>query len=278
MYDPAAMPMPKLPANAREVRAAQPERRRRQFVDDERMIRVMRAKYFGAITHIDDQVGRLLGELRRLGMADNTLVLFTADHGNMLGDHGRWFKGVQYEGSARVPLLWRGPKGSRENGGRVVDKVVENTDLMPSILETAGLPLPEGVQGRSFLKLARQGDPTWKNRCFSQLRSGSLLEGGFKYIDNSLDGTGSRELYDLANDPVEHRNLSDDPRHRERVSEMARSMAAWRADRPAPARVQGMSAPDYSLISKAERDEAAANAPDALEAAGAERKGGSKKR
>jgi len=268
MYDPDGMPIPKLPPDAKQARAAQTGRSRRHWVDDERMMRVMSAKYYGAITHIDDQVGRLSGELKRLGMAENTLVLFTADHGNMLGDRGRWFKGLQYEGSARVPLLWRGPKGSKENGGRTVNQVIENTDLMPSILEAAGLPVPEGVQGRSFLKLARGGDPRWKNRCFSQLRSGMLLDGPFKYIDNSLDGTGSRELYDLANDPKEGRNLGADAKHRERVTEMATQVAAWRADHPAPAKVKGLAAPDYSLISSAERQEAVANAPDTIETAG----------
>src|SRR6266566_6038842 len=92
---------------------------RRRFIEDERMMRVMSAAYYGTIAHVDYHVGKLLDELEKLGMADNTLVLFTADHGNMLGDHGRWFKGVMYEGSSHVPLLWRGPKDAKENTGRV---------------------------------------------------------------------------------------------------------------------------------------------------------------
>ncbi len=279
MYDPKAMPIPKLPPNAAALRAEQRDRARRHYVDNEEMMRVMSAKYYGAITHIDAQLGRLFGELRRLNMADDTLVLFTADHGNMLGDRGRWFKGLQYEGSAHVPLIWRGPKGAKENGGRVVNKVIENTDLAPTILEAAGLSAPEGIQGSSFLKLARGQDAGWKNRCYSQLRSGMLLDGNLKYIDNSLGGTGSRELYDLANDPKEERNLSADPKQKERVVEMARAVAAWRADRPAPVRVNGLSTPAYATVSAKERDQAIANAPDVLEAAGAERtKGGRKKK
>lgn len=246
MYDPKAIPIPKLPPDAREVRMRQRDRARRQFVDDEQMMRVMSAKYYGAITHIDDQLGRLFTELERLGMADDTLVLFTADHGNMLGDRGRWFKGVQYEGSAHVPLLWRGPKGAAENRGQTVDKVVENTDLMPSILETAGIPVPEGVQGRSFLKLARRQDPQWKNRCYSQLRSGMVLDGQWKLIENSLDGTGLRELYDLRNDPKEERDLAADPKQRERVEAGLRQLRAWRAMRPEPVKVTGMATPRYA--------------------------------
>ena len=102
-------------------------------------------------------MGRLLGELERLGMADNTLVLFTADHGNMLGDRGRMFKGIMYEGSTHVPLIWRGPKGAAENNGRVEHKLIENTDLLPSILETAGLPVPERRAGLQFPQARARG-------------------------------------------------------------------------------------------------------------------------
>jgi arylsulfatase len=265
MYDPAAMPVPKLPPNAKELRAAQSGRSRRHYVDDERMIRVMSAIYYGAITQVDDQIGRILAELDKLGMADNTLVLFTADHGNMLGQHGRWFKGLQYEGSARIPLLWRGPKGAPENGGHVVDKHIENTDLAPTILETAGLPIPEGMQGRSFLKLARGKDTNWKNRCFSQLRSGMLLDGRWKLIDDSLDCTGPRELYDLRNDPKEEHNLAGDPKQRDRVAEYCKRLTAWRADHPAPVKIAGMPAPAYAHISDEERRKAVRNAPDNVE-------------
>jgi arylsulfatase A-like enzyme len=255
MYDPNAIPVPKLPADAAAQRAACGDRR--HCVDDERMMRVMSAIYYGSITHIDTQLARLFGELNKLGMADNTLILFTADHGNMLGDRGRWFKGVQYDGSARVPLLWKGPKGAKENGGRVVENVVDNADLAPSILEAAGLPVPEGMQGRSFLKLARGEAAGWRDRSYSQLRSGMLLDGDYKYIDNSLDGTGPKELYDMRNDPKEQRDLSSDPKQKDRLAQYARDMAAWRADRPAPVKIAGMATPRYAQLTEAERREAA---------------------
>src|SRR5438876_6061004 len=112
-YDPNAIPVPKLPANIHELREAQRGQGRRRFIEDERMMRVMSAAYYGAIAHVDYHVGKLLDELDKLGMSGNTLVLFTADHGNMLGDHGRWFKGVMYEGSSHVPLIWRDPKAPK---------------------------------------------------------------------------------------------------------------------------------------------------------------------
>jgi arylsulfatase A-like enzyme len=226
------------------------------------MVRVMTSKYFGAIHHIDWAVGKLLRELDTLGMAGNTLVLFTADHGNMLGERGRWFKDLQYEGSARVPLIWRGPNGSKENGGRLVTKPVDNTDLLPSILDAVGLPIPPGVQGRSFVPLARGTNTDWKRYSFSQLKSGMLLDGNWKLIDNSLDGTGTCELYDLRNDPREGRDLARDARQRERIAQYRRELASWRADRPAPVKITGMSTPDYAHISAEEREKTRAEAPE----------------
>jgi arylsulfatase A-like enzyme len=260
-YDPASIPVPKLPENIHELRSAQRGRGMRKFIEDERMMRVMSAAYYGAIAHIDDQVGKLLNELDKLGMADNTLVLFTADHGNMLGDHGRWFKGVMYEGSSHVPLIWRGPKGAKENSGRVEERIIENTDLMPTIMESVGLPVPERVQGRSFLKLACGKDPAWKDRCFSQLATGMIRTPGWKLIDNSQDLSGTFELYDMRNDPKEQRNVVDTPKHRDRVVEFRKRLTAWRADKPAPVKIPGMKEPEYTNISAAERAELVRNSP-----------------
>ena len=103
-------------------------------------------------------------------MADNTIVMFTADHGNMLGDHGRWFKGVMYEGSAHVPssgAARREPRKRRQGRAR---KSVENIDVMPTFLEAAGLPCRQGVQGKSFVKLARGATPNGRTRFFAIAR------------------------------------------------------------------------------------------------------------
>lgn len=264
MYDPASLPVPKLPADIRQIRAAQPARFQRFYIDDERMLRVMTSAYYGAITHIDEQVGRILDELERLGMADNTLVLFTADHGNMLGDHGRWFKDVMYEGSTHVPLLWRGPRGARENGGQVQRRIVENIDLLPSILETAGLPVPEGVQGRGFLELLRGGDANWKDRCYSQLWTAMVRTPEWKFIDNSRDLSGSFELYRMSDDPKEEHDVADNPKYRGLVSDFKEQLKQWRSTRPAPVIIPGMPQPDYARVSEQERAGLWSKAPDNL--------------
>ncbi len=261
-YNPADIPIPKLPANIKEIRAAEHGLGKRKFIDDEQMLRMMSAAYYGAISHIDDHVGKLLSELDRLGMADNTLVLFTADHGNMLGDRGRMFKTVMYEGSSHVPLIWRGPKGAPENTGRLESKIVENTDLLPTIFDAAGVPTPAGVQGRSFLKLARGKDDGWKDRCYSQLATAMVRTPDWKLIDNSRNLGSTFELYDMRNDPKEERNVVNDPRHRDMVENYKGRLTSWRTDKPAPVKIPGMAEPDYARISDEERAAIVKDAPE----------------
>lgn len=276
-YDPNAIPIPKLPPNIKELRAREHGRGKRHLIDDEKMLRAISGVYYGAIAHVDAQVGKLLGELERLGMADDTMILFTADHGNMLGDRGRMFKGVMYEGSSHVPLLFRGPKGAAENKGRVEDKIIEATDVMPTIMETAGLPIPAGVQGRSFLKVARGEEKNWKDRAFSQLATAMVRTPGFKLIDNSRNLSGSLELYDMRNDPKEERNLVNEAKHKEMIAEFKKQLTTWRADKPAPIKVPGMPTPAYAYISAEERKNALEHLP-ADERRESPRKGGKRRK
>ena len=260
MYDPDKVPIFKLPAGAHAMREQARGRQKRHVIDDERMERVITSKYFGAITNVDDNIGRLFAELERLGMMDNTLILFTADHGNMLGEKARWFKGLEYEGSAHIPLLWRGPKGAPENTGRVETKIIENTDLTPTLLDYIGAPIPEGMQGRSFLKLARGGDAKWKDTCFSHLRSGMIRTPEWKLIANRDDGS-DLELYDMRKDPHEERNLAAEPARRALVAELNGSLKRRLAEKPAPPKIAGMETPAYAFISDKERRELIGAAP-----------------
>ena len=183
----------------------------------------LQAAYYAMIELIDDQVGRVLDALGESGQADDTLVIFTSDHGEMLGDHGLIQKGCRfYEGLVRVPLIlsWPGTIGA----GRESDALVELTDLAPTLLEAAGEPVPEWMQGRSLLPMStgaavpldRHRDAVWCEY-FDALdapdatRATMYRRGRHKLV--VYHGHGLGELYDLERDPGEFDNLWDDPRH-----------------------------------------------------------------
>ena len=182
--------------------------------------RTLQAAYYAMIELIDDQVGRMLDALRDSGQADDTLVLFTSDHGEMLGDHGLIQKGCRfYEGLVRVPLILAWPGTIR--AGLVSDALVELTDLAPTLLQAAGAPVPEWMQGRSLLPLAGGGADPRRHRdavlCeyFDALdapdatRATMYRERRYKLV--VYHGHGLGELYDLEQDPGEFDNLWDDP-------------------------------------------------------------------
>ena len=118
---------------------------------DDQTLQRARAGYYGHMSHIDQQVNRLLESLTEAGVADDTYVAFVSDHGEMMGDHDMWRKGYPYEGSAHVPLILRGPAGGRVARGVVDERIAELRDVMPTLLDCAGLPIPAGLDGRSLL-------------------------------------------------------------------------------------------------------------------------------
>jgi len=151
----------------------------------------------------------------------NTVVLFTSDHGEMLGDHYLWRKCVPYEGSARVPLLIRAPERFGLRKGSVVDEPVCLEDIMPTLLEMAGVDVPQTVQGRSLLPLMRGERVEW--RPYLHIEHApmhhTLTDGRQKYIWHVADGR--EQLFDLDSDPHELHDLARDP-------ERADAVARWR--------------------------------------------------
>src|SRR4051794_37213957 len=123
-----------------------------------------RVGYYGSITFIDHQLGRFFYEAERAvpGFWRDTLVLFTSDHGDMLGDHHHWRKTYAYEGSARVPWIVRPPASWGIQGGGTIDRVVELRDILPTLWDAAGVETPSTVDGASVLSLLRDGDAAWR--------------------------------------------------------------------------------------------------------------------
>lgn len=178
---------------------------------DAETVRRARAAYYASIRHVDLQLNRFLTGLVEHGLADDTWVLFTSDHGEMLGDHHMYRKAYPYEGSARVPLVLAGP-GSKP--GVVCDDVVELRDVLPTLLDCAGLAVPDSVDGRSLLPLA-QGGPhpvrEWLHGEHELLGESFqwVVDDRWKYI--WLSGSGREQLFDLRKDPRETRDLVATP-------------------------------------------------------------------
>jgi arylsulfatase A-like enzyme len=259
MYDPKDIPAPKIPEQVKAERAEAIRQKQRgpmrHLIDNEEMARVLMAKYLGHVTNVDDNVGRLLKELEDLGLARDTLIVFTADHGNMLGDLGRWFKGVMYEGSSRIPLMIKAPGGSKYaehfNRGKVVREIVENIDVMPTLCEMIGVPLPkEGIQGRSLTALTAGTEKNWKNRAFAQRTTLMVRTPQYKLIKDERKakrgGEGAYELYDLTKDPKEEHDLAADPQYKAVVEELAKQIDAWQKDVPPPAEFPGIKPPPFA--------------------------------
>jgi choline-sulfatase len=166
-------------------------------------IDVSRRQYCGSTALIDDQIGAILAALEERGMAEDTTIVYTSDHGEMLGDHGLYAKSVSYEPALRVPLLVAGPG---IEGGRVSDALVELNDVNPTVCELAGLPPQEGIDARSFAPLLRGERAAHRSETISTIRQFQCVRTDrFKYVNNYHD---LPELYDLQEDPGELHNLA----------------------------------------------------------------------
>jgi len=183
-------------------------------------IKRARAGYYGSINFIDHQIGRLLIHLENTGLLNNTVIIFTSDHGDMMGDHHLWRKTYAYEGSAHVPLIVRMPT-SFGKPIPYVNKPVSLQDIMPTILEATGVLIPDTVDGRSVLPLMRGETSEWReyvhgehSTCYSEVQEMQYVTNGkTKYI--WLPRSNEEQLFDLTADPYECVNLAGLPEHQE---------------------------------------------------------------
>lgn len=175
---------------------------------DEQVQRSRRA-YYGMISYVDEKVGAWMAELERLDLASDTLVLFTSDHGEMLGEHGMWFKRTFYDGCCKVPMIAAGP-GAR--AGARVRTPVSLVDVYPTILNAAGAPLPaEGLDGQSLAPLMARGDDAGRQPVICEYAGEGILapmrlirKGDWKFVyPHGMPPL----LFNLARDPLERENL-----------------------------------------------------------------------
>ncbi len=197
------------------------------FVDfsiDPVLLQRARAGYYGHMTHIDHQINRLVESLRMFDAHRNTLVMFTADHGEMMGDHHMFRKAYGYEGSANVPLIVADPFGAGVVPGGVYTEAVALRDIFPTLLETAGLPVPESIEGCSFGRIMKAESTDWRDFIHGEhtvlgQSMQWLTDGHIKLI--WFSGNGHTQLFDLDNDPEEKQDLSRSPEYHD-------LLALWR--------------------------------------------------
>lgn len=171
-----------------------------------------RRAYFALITQIDLQMNRVLMALDEYGLADNTVVLFLSDHGEMLGDHHFHSKAMPFDGSTRVPWLMRFPRSWGVETARAIDVPVELRDVLPTLCDCAGLPVPAVVEGRSVLPVIRGSLEGWREflhgeHVYTEPESNHwLTDGREKYVWFSQ--TGGELFFDLVADPRELHDLA----------------------------------------------------------------------
>jgi arylsulfatase A-like enzyme len=190
----------------------------------EELARTLVQGYRAAASYTDAQIGRVLDELDRLGLAENTIVVLWGDHGYSLGEHGLWVKHSPFELATRIPLIVRSP-GAKAG---VANGLVESVDLYPTLTELAGLSLPDHLQGASFSAALKNPEVVLKSAVFPRWQnSDSIRTDRYYYTEwrDKSDDVIGRMLYDHNNDPEELNNLAEDPAHSVTVLELSAALA-----------------------------------------------------
>jgi len=204
-----------------------------RFDTPEKYQRMVKA-YYRMISGVDLVIRRLMKELAKQGIEQNTLIILTSDNGYFLGERGFAGKWLMHEQSIRIPLIIYDPRLSSKLRGRVLAEPALNLDLAPTLLDFAGLAVPPEMQGSSLVPLIRNQSPSLRSEVFcehlwnhSQIpRTEGLRTRGWKYI-RYLDHPDYEELYDLSNDPHESRNLAFDSTHHSRLANFRRKCQEW---------------------------------------------------
>jgi arylsulfatase A-like enzyme len=260
MYAPGAIPPASLPAGVAEQKAAHPvfeaffaeptvknlyigfDGRLDLMTEADRQ--TLRTVYLGLATEVDAHIGRLLDYLKTSGQYDDTMIVVTSDHGEMLGDHFMWGKESIYDPAFHVPLIIRDPH-RRQAAGTVVDAFTESIDVAPTILDWIGHEIPPGFDGRSLLPFVEGANPPdWREHVFCELDLGDpvaptryqrhlgldltqanlaiLRERRFKYVH--FNGGLPPLLFDILSDPHEMTDLAGDPAFAPELLRLSRRM------------------------------------------------------
>jgi len=177
--------------------------------------------YYRLITGVDDSIGRIRMELEKLGLSDNTVLLFASDNGFYLGAHGLGGKWYGHEESIRIPFILYDPRMPAERRGQILEQMVLNIDVAPTLLSLANLPVPAQMQGQDLTALMRENSPEWRKdflyeHLFDEpniLKSEGVIESRYKLLRYIDQDPPFEQLYDLKRDPLETTNFAEDPEY-----------------------------------------------------------------
>lgn len=199
---------------------------------DKKLFQKDQGIFYRTVTRADHAVGAILAELDRLGLAKNTVIIFSSDHGSLLGDHGLSGKWLMYENSIRVPLIIFDPRIDPAKAQGKRDQLALNIDLAPTILALAGIKPPATMQGRDLSPLIRGEALPWRDSFFYEhtydtnpprspiAQSEGLRTSDWKYIRYPKTDPVFEQLFDLKNDPLERNNLAGSPEHSDRLAQL----------------------------------------------------------
>jgi arylsulfatase A-like enzyme len=255
LYDPAKLAVP------RRSKTAEQEARQHPFLDyclrrknvrapeSDRVMQRMLASYYGLISEVDDNLGRLFETLKSSGQWDSTLIIFTSDHGEQLGDHWLGGKLGYFDQSYHVPLIIRDPRPAADSTrAKQFDAFSENVDLMPTMLDWLGLEIPAQCDGDSLLPIVHSGEvpESWRREVhwefdFRNMHNTSGSDGfDFSVHESSLSVIRDQRykyvhftampplFFDLQQDPGEFDNLAENPDYQSLLLEYAQKMLSWR--------------------------------------------------
>ena len=237
------VPMPEIPEGLLESLPHNYQQLRYGFGQtnqDPETVQKGRDLYWALTDWYDGQIGRILDTLDRSGLAENTIVIYTSDHGENKGDHGLWWKNNVYEHAARIPLIARWP--GRWAAGQRRAGACSLVDVVQTVAEIGGADAPHDWDGDSMLAWMDDAKTDWKDEALSEyyghnIASGIVMlrRGPWKYVYHSRAGEEygpERELYNLDDDPKEFNNLAHDPAQADRIEELHAAMLAELGEHP----------------------------------------------
>jgi len=228
-YPDIAGDLPKLPPNftfdEHEPRSVK-EKRKRSWSDEQWRYYIW--SYHRMVEEVDAEIGRVLGALEDSGQADNTIVVFTADHGEGRGRHKMVVKNYLYEEAEKVPLVVSCPKRMKRNA-RDETHLVSGLDVMPTMCDYAGIRPPQQMRGKSLRPLLEGNTTEWHDFVAAEVAvTGRMIRtAGYKYI--TYQGDPVEQLFDMKHDPWETRNLASDSRHAAALAEHRKLLKDWSA-------------------------------------------------